>query len=119
MLVLIVDDDQEVRSVLIELVELLGHSVMSATNGKEGIELFEKNPNAFGVVFTDRRMSGMWGEEVVFKIKKISPQTRIVLMSGDDPEEVLRVAKAAGADKILHKPFKLEEFKQALSFNDE
>ena len=115
MKVLIIDDKVEIRDLIVQFLGYLGHSAVVAASGKEGLKLFAENLD-IDIVITDRQMpGGMLGEEVVREIKKISPQTKVVLMSGDDPEEVFRVAKVAGADIILLKPFLLEELAQALS----
>ncbi len=118
MKILVIDDDQYFREFLGGLINSFSADadVVLAENGIKGLRIFSSNPASFDIVFTDRRMPGMLGEEVVREIKKISPQTRVVLISGDYQEEVLQVAKAAGADKILFKPFKNEELRQALSF---
>jgi len=118
MKVLVIDDSQDFREFLSELIGFYsaGADVILAENGVEGLRIFSNNPASFDVVFTDRRMPGMLGEEVVREIKKISSQTRVVFMSGDDSKEVLRVAKAAGADEVLFKLFRNEEIKRILSF---
>jgi len=118
MKILVIDDNQDFREFLSGLIGFYraDADVILAENGVKGLRIFSNNPASFDVVFTDRRMPGMWGEEVVFKIKKISPQTRVVLISGDDSKEVLRVAKAAGADEVLFKLFRNEEIKRILSF---
>ena len=118
MKILVIDDNQDFREFLSGLIGFYraDADVILAENGVKGLRIFSNNPASFDVVFTDRRMSGMWGEEVVFKIKKISPQTRVVLISGDDSKEALRVAKTAGADEVLFRPFKNEEIRWVLSF---
>ena len=118
MKILVIDDNQDFRECLSELIGFYsaGADVILAENGVEGLRIFSNNPASFDVVFTDRRMPGMLGEEVVREIKKISSQTRVVFMSGDDSKEVLRVAKAAGADKVLFKLFRNEEIRWVLSF---
>ena len=118
MKILVIDDDQDFREFLGGLIGYYSPNadVVLAENGVKGLRIFSSNSASFDIVFTDRRMPGMLGEEVVREIKKISPQTRVVLMTGDDQKEVLQVAKAAGADKILFKPLQNEELRQALSF---
>ncbi|MBU2028272.1 response regulator [Patescibacteria group bacterium] len=118
MKILVIDDNQNFREFLSELIGFYSADadVVLAEDGVRGLQIFSSDPASFDIVFTDRQMPGMLGEEVVREIKKLSPQTRVVLISGDCQEEVLQVAKTAGADKILFKPFKNEEFRQVLSF---
>ena len=115
MKILCIDDEVKMWQFIAEFLEISGHDVIVAASGEDGLKLFGEAPA--DVVITDRRMpGGMLGEEVVRKIKKLSPKTRVIFMSGDDHKEIFEVAKAAGADRILLKPFRLEELKQALSF---
>lgn len=115
MKILCIDDEIEMRQFIAEFLGRFGHDVIGAASGKDGLKLFGETPD-INVVITDRRMpGGMLGEEVVRKIKKLSPKTRVIFMSGGDSKEVRRVAKAAGADRILLKPFRLEELEQTLS----
>ena len=118
MKILVIDDDLAFREFLGELIGYYSADadVVFAENGVQGLRIFSSNPASFDIVFTDRRMPGMLGEEVVREIKKISPQTKVVFISGDCQKEILQVAKAAGADKILFKPLQNEELRQALFF---
>lgn len=117
MKVLIIDDDAMNRKFVGNVVKSLSENgeIIFAESGVEGLKVFKNSSTPFDVVFTDRQMPGMLGEKVVREIKKISPQTRVIFMSGDDQREVSQVAEEAGADKILFKPFGVKELRQALS----
>ena len=113
--ILVVDDDEIIRVFLTKVLSRFG-AVTTAANGVNGVDVFRHTGGGFDIVFTDRRMpGGMFGEEVVRQIKMLSPRTRVILMSGDDPREVAEVGRAAGADKILFKPIRLEEIEGAVS----
>lgn len=109
MRILVIDDEEGIRASLADILSVLGGIVTTAANGVNGLEVF-RHSVGFDLVFTDRTMpGGILGEEVVREIKRLSPETFIVLMSGDESKEVERVGKAAGADKILFKPFHLTD----------
>lgn len=108
MRVLVVDDTEEIRAVVEELLLFLGHHVRSAVNGREALAMLECY--APDIVVTDRRMPGMSGEELIRHIKASKPHLPIVLMTGDDLSLTERSAiAAAGANTILTKPFSKEE----------
>lgn len=113
MRILVIDDEQSIRVMFAEILSSLG-DVTTAANGINGLDVF-KHSGGFDVVFTDRTMpGGMLGEEVVREIKRSSPKTFVVLISGDEREEVKSVGKAAGADRIFFKPVRLEEIEEAV-----
>lgn len=112
MKVLVIDDEKGIRELLKVFLQILGHEVVSAKNGPEGIE---KCDDSFCLVITDRRMPGMLGEEVIRELKKRYPKIKAVLMTGDDLNEVVKnILIAAGVEEILSKPFKLDKIQQIL-----
>ena len=112
MKILVIDDEEVIRDFMSEILSQFG-IVATASDGISGLKLFKCNQ--FDIVFTDRSMpGGMLGEEVIREIKLSSPKTFVVFMSGDDQEEVARVGKAAGADRIFFKPVRLENIERAV-----
>ena len=101
---LIIDDEDNIIGLLQEYFNHLGYTVMSATNGKEGIELFSGEPN-FDLVITDITLPGMDGNAVAKCIRNSQkPKVPIVAMSGYND-------KADGElfDFTLEKPFNIKE----------
>ncbi|MCK4729579.1 MAG: response regulator, partial [Desulfobacterales bacterium] len=70
---LLIDDEESVRKVLGLYLRSKGYEVITAADGKEGIELFQQESPP--IVLTDVKMPGMDGIEVLKKIKQISPET--------------------------------------------
>ncbi len=113
--VLIVDDEVLVLMALQEAFEDAGYQVKVAQDGGKALELVKKE--AFDLVFTDLVMPGLNGVETCKAIKKFSPQTEVILISGH-PEEIskhlLHFIHAGGRDEILRKPIDVDEIvKQA------
>jgi len=101
----VVDDSDGVRFIVADILSKKNHRVMTACCGKEGLKLFERNPD-IDLVITDRNMpGGMLGEEVIRRVKLSNPRVKAVLMSSQNEEEIIPVAKAAGADSFLNKDF--------------
>jgi YesN/AraC family two-component response regulator len=109
-LILIIEDDDLVRGVLREVLELAGYEVMEASNGKEGINLYRKTPA--DMIITDIVMPGKDGIETIMDLKIEFPGVKIIAISGGGrfgPDTYLEIADGFGADYILSKPIKREE----------
>ena len=78
--ILLVDDNRDGLLVRRALLEEAGYHVTSALNGEEGLKAFEGS--SFDVVVTDYRMPKMDGLQLIVRIRKLKPQTSIVLLSG-------------------------------------
>jgi CheY-like chemotaxis protein len=102
--VLIVDDNDEIRNSLAELLLRKGFEIGIAENGREGLKIF--TDKAFDLVLTDFQMPYMNGLMLASEIKKKQPKTIIVMMSGD--RQMSAQTKGA-ADHILAKPFGVKE----------
>ena len=108
--VMIVDDDRDLAESLAELIEMHGHKVSIASNGKEALERFHQQD--FDVTFMDVRMPVMNGVESCLAIKQVKPDARIVMMTGSREPTSLRPAILAGAEGPLLKPFSIKEMLQ-------
>ena len=115
MRVLVVDDDPNIRGLVQDNFLSLDHEVRSAASGREALALLDKyTPD---IVVTDRRMPEMNGEELIGRIKETKPHLLIffVLMTGDDLSPAERsVARAAGVDEIITKPFSEEKLEKVI-----
>ncbi len=87
--ILCIDDDQSVLECESEFLENFGYTVLMAPSGSEGLKLASKG--FFDVVIVDYCMPEMSGQEVAIKMRELSPQTKIIMLSGatDIPEDVL------------------------------
>ena len=104
--ILVIDDEQSIRTIISLLLREMGHCVEAAENGKEGIEIFHRDGN-FDLVITDIRMPNMDGNEVARHIRgSTRPKTPLVAVTAF-PEE----AQMKMFDFALIKPFKLEELR--------
>ena len=103
-MILVVDDDNLVNEFINETLSRLGYTVYSASSGAEALEMMEEYD--FDLVLTDWRMGEMGGLELAESIQGISPDTRILLMTGSDMSDFDGKAKSLLAGWIK-KPFTL------------
>ncbi len=107
MRILLIDDDDQLRVVIREQLESVGYEVVSARNGREGIQCYSASPT--DLVITDLWMPEHEGLEIIRALRRVSPAPKIIAMLGDgrsDDLDWLLVAKKLGAQRVLHKPFR-------------
>lgn len=115
--ILVADDVAEIIELVSHWLAAEGHEVATATSGREVLELVKQR--AFDLVVTDIVMPDGDGWDVILGVGRLRPDTRIIAISGGGKllpvEPCLRVAKGVGADLVLKKPFKHEEFMAAVN----
>jgi DNA-binding response OmpR family regulator len=115
MRVMVVDDNEDMRSMLKLCLEADGFEVEVARNGQLALDLLHRQPA--DVVVTDLFMPDQDGIETILELRKQFPQVRIVAMSGwtsSEGSDYLRVAREIGALETLRKPFDPQELSQLL-----
>jgi two-component system response regulator HydG len=101
--VLIVDDDIDHGESLADVIEMRGHGVEMAKSGEEAIALFRAQ--TFDFVLMDVKLPGMNGVDTFLELKKISPNAKVMMMTGYSVEQLVAQAIEGGALGVLHKPF--------------
>lgn len=106
---LIVDDEEMVRSILEKLLTLKGHEVTLAASGEEALGQLDDGAT-FDAVITDHGMPEMSGRVLAQTIRRRQPQLPLILLTGDtEVEEAVE-----SVDAVLSKPFKVEEIQRTL-----
>ena len=103
--VLVVDDEENVRTLLKLIFERLRPDYQVVTAPDSYAALGRMMQHSFDLVLTDWHMGGMDGLELAGAIRDISPDTRILLMTGSDPCQLRDVVESVGLDGWLEKPF--------------
>ncbi|HBI14597.1 MAG TPA: response regulator [Desulfobulbaceae bacterium] len=110
MRVLIIDDDEQIRVLLEQMMHWAGFEVMVAENGKVAMRLQRATPA--DLVITDLIMPEQEGLETISRLKKDYGGIKIIAISGGGrigPEAYLPAALELGADKVFSKPFDVQE----------
>jgi PAS domain S-box-containing protein len=105
--ILVIDDEEFVRSVLSRTLAKVNHQVTLAVNGEKGVQLFKEGK--FDMVLTDLGMPGMSGWEVCRIVKKISPDTPVGMITGWGAEMSQSKMEEYGLDFLISKPFDLNQ----------
>lgn len=110
-LVLVIDDNAQMRRLARRILSSAGHSVLEAEDGERGMVLLCKERPS--LVITDLVMPNKEGLETIREIREISPELKVIAMSGGDlgsgGKLYLHLAEQLGADAILAKPFRASE----------
>ena len=114
--ILVVDDDESIRSFIKELLVMHNFKVSEADNGKAGLKEFKENTP--DIVITDIIMPEMEGISFIRELRAHNKEIPIIAMTGNvhgRMEEFLEISSQLGADEILRKPVRAQEFLDALS----
>jgi len=101
--ILVIDDEEIIRSLFKDTLEELGHRVMAAETGSKGLELVQQRD--FDLVFLDLKMPGMDGAELFRRIKAIKPRLPVTIITGYPDSDMMARALAQGPFGVMSKPF--------------
>jgi CheY-like chemotaxis protein len=114
--ILVIDDEDELRSMLRQMLEHAGHEVLEAINGAMGIEIYERDMPE--LIITDIIMPEKEGVETIIALRRADPALPIIAISGGgrlDATDFLTMAKKLGARHTLTKPFRRDQLLEAVS----
>ena len=113
--ILVIDDDNQVRTMLRLTLEYAGYEIVDAPNGQVGIDLYRESPT--DLIITDLIMPVKEGVETIQELKKEFPDVKIIAISGGGrlgTEENLPLALKFGAQRVFAKPLDRDDFLQAV-----
>jgi DNA-binding NtrC family response regulator len=108
-LILVIDDEDMLRDVLKEVLEMVGFSALFASSGREGIQLFRENIERIHLVLLDVLMPEMSGLETHKQIKEIDPDMKFIFMSGFPDKNALSLRELSDDYVFVKKPFSVKE----------
>jgi CheY-like chemotaxis protein len=106
-LVLLVDDETAIRSILAETLETCGYRVVIANGGPQAVALCAREPGKFRLLITDMDMPIMDGAATIMAIRTVDPQIKVIATSGTRPQ--LATTQICGAQGFLLKPYSADE----------
>jgi len=101
--ILVIDDDQIVRSLFEATLEEQGHIVVTASTGAEGIQHVKQRD--FDLVFLDLKLPDIDGAEVFREIKNVRPKLMVTIITGYPGSEMMERALKEGPLGVMNKPF--------------
>lgn len=107
--ILIVEDEKNMREVLRILLDGEGYEVTAATDSIDGIN--QLNNDIFDMVITDIKMPKFSGFDILKKVKELSPDTIVIMITAFGTTESAMEAMQLGAYDYIHKPFKIDEIR--------
>jgi two-component system response regulator (stage 0 sporulation protein F) len=113
--ILVIDDQESIRTLLRTVLEGAGHEVMEAPNGRLGLALYRERPA--DVVITDIDMPEMNGIDLILELTRAFLNVKVIAMSGAlDRETTLDAAKLLGVRFTFHKPFNMNALLKAVQY---
>ena len=93
---------------------MFGFTVLEAVNGKEALEIFQKNATEITLVFTDMGMPVMDGYELFHRLKSLNPELPIIVSSGYGDAEVSARIGSDNIAGIISKPYNHDKLREVL-----
>jgi len=110
--ILIVEDEDIARDVLIQALEILGYGTLGAVNGRDALDKIAENH--VDLVLTDIYMPELNGLELLRKLRENGNDLPVILITGFDADEAKQVAEDYNAAALLLKPFRLGQLRELL-----
>ena len=112
--ILVVDDEELVRELCVEWLELLGYASIVAVDGLEGVHIFRESMNEIDLVLLDFVMPRMNGVEAFEELVRIKPDVKVIFSSGYTEEVMRQRFSGRRPESILHKPYEMDVLKTEL-----
>jgi len=108
-LVLLADDEEDVRDVVHAMLETFGYEVIEARDGFEAVEIFRRRAAEIDLVILDLVMPRLTGEAALLQMHRIAPAVPAILISGYDESGRIREIVESGFGGFLQKPFRRQD----------
>ena len=113
--ILVMDDEAAIRTLIRTALESVGHKVMVAANGHDGLALYRQTPA--DLVIADILMPEMKGLNTIIELTQEFLDVKVIVVSGAaEDQRMLDMARLLGARQTLHKPIGLQELLNAVRY---
>ena len=113
-MILVVEDDDQVRTVVSKGLPRLGYEVLVVRNAEEALALVDKHPGRIDLLLTDVVMPGLSGPQLADRLTARRPETRVVFMSGYPEAQDPALGFSLNGRSYLQKPFALAELAEKI-----
>lgn len=107
--ILLVDDEEIIRSTVSGMLKSLGYDVIIAEDGEIGVEKFKEHHEKIDLVLLDMVMPNMSGKEAYIEMKKIKPDLKVLMSSGFIQDSRIQDSISLGISGFIQKPFPMNE----------
>ncbi|MGC8827222.1 MAG: PAS domain-containing hybrid sensor histidine kinase/response regulator [Anaerolineae bacterium] len=113
--ILVVDDEDSIRSLLTRSLPAYGYRILTAQDGLEALEIYRRQGSEIDLVLLDLSMPGVSGREVLAQLLEMAPQARVLIASGYAAgSQAVQGLLEAGARGYITKPYQLDELLRAI-----
>ena len=112
--ILLVDDDDRVREMGLQLIEMGGYRVIAARSGEEALEVYARQRGEISLIILDLIMPGMGGNRCLQELLRIDPDVRILVASGYSENALTAGETGAGARGFVRKPYDAKDILGAI-----
>jgi two-component system cell cycle sensor histidine kinase/response regulator CckA len=112
--ILLIDDEEMVVKITEAMLKKIGCKILKATNGHEGLKLFQRYRNIIDLIICDMIMPEMDGLQFVHKLREIDPRVKVLLSSGSLIDEDEKDVANRGFDGLIKKPYKLNDLSEKI-----
>jgi DNA-binding NtrC family response regulator len=107
--ILIIDDEEMIRDLARDILEMQGYTVLSAKDGIEGMTVYKENWEKIGCIILDLTMPRMSGRETYFKLREINKEAKIILSTGYGKDERTQEIISLGVQDVVQKPYRIDD----------
>ncbi len=111
--VLIIEDEEQVSGLAESLLKSYGYKVLTAADGKHGLDTYEKNKGSVDLILLDLTMPTMSGRMVFEKMLEVNPNIKVIICSGQSDEDI-REGILSQAQGILKKPYRVNNLARSV-----
>ncbi len=113
--ILLIDDDENVRETAKTILEECGYTVHTAADGYEGIEFYRVNSAELSLVILDMSMPKLSGKETFIELHKINSAITVLLSSGFKQDRLVQETMELGVLHFIQKPYSMKELAEKVS----
>lgn len=112
--ILIVDDEEMLRTMITDILESDNHVVNGCSNGREALEIFRESEQTFDLIILDMTMPELDGYKTFKQMKDIDPDVKVLISSGYNMKKEFNQMKEEGVIGFLSKPYKINELREQI-----
>ena len=112
---LLIEDEDPVRNMAKKMLTRLGYTVLEAKDGAEAMDIFQQNQDEIRCVLSDLTMPRMDGWETLAALRKLSPETPVILSSGYDEAKVMAGEYTEIPNAFIGKPYQLKGLRETIN----